>query len=60
MVHEIGSKITFQRNTTGEMVEAEVDGRNWWGDQLLSYTVRIDCMDITVNADSMKSEVSWF
>lgn len=60
MFHQIGSKIKFQRNTNGSIVEAEVTGRNWWGDRVSSYVVRIDCMDITVNAESMKSEVSWF
>jgi len=60
MVYEIGSKISFQRNTNGEMVEAEVVGRNWWGGRILSYIVRPDGMDISVNANTMKSEYPWF
>lgn len=60
MVHEIGSNIKFERNINGEMVEAEVTGRNWWGDRVLSYVVRVDGIDISVNANSMKSEFSWF
>ena len=60
MVYEIGDKISFVRNTTGETVQAEVTGRNWWFERVLSYVVRIDGVDILVNAESMKSEFSWY
>lgn len=60
MIYEIGDKIKFNRNANSNVVESEVTGRNWFGDRLISYIVRIDHMDITVNAESMKSEFSWY
>ena len=31
--------------------ECKITGRNWWGEKFISYIVRVNRMDLTVNED---------
>lgn len=52
---EIGSKIKF--STQKGFREGVVSGRNWFYDDLVSYIVRYDGMDVPVCANSFKSQL---
>ena len=52
---EIGQIIKF--STQKGKREAVVIGRNWIYDDLVSYIVRYDCMDVPVCAKTPKSQL---
>jgi len=49
-VKRIGETInvTFSNNSTQD---CKITGRNWWGDKFVSYIIRLNNQDLTVNID---------
>lgn len=52
----IGSKVTFY-TPTGKKVEGTLQGRNWIYDEVVSYIVRYDGMDMPVCAKTLKAQL---
>jgi len=56
--HEIGDtiKITFQDKTS---TKVKITGRNWWGENLVSYIIRHNYNDYTVDPENLHIQQSW-
>lgn len=58
MTYEINDPITFT-TSTGKTYDGIVEGRNWWGESVSSYIVKVGYETVPVNAKSLKCEILW-